>query len=55
MTSVTENISVPTDFSQGKKMIGSGKSLKLTATSFHAQDGTKELIFIGEIMRVKQK
>lgn len=52
MTSVTENISVPTDFSQGKKMIGSGK-IKLTATSFHAQDRTKELIFIGEIMRVK--
>lgn len=49
MTSVTENISV-CRFSQGKKMIGNGKSLQLTA-----QDRTKELIFIGEIMRVKEK
>ena len=53
MTRVTEYISMPTDFSQGKKMIGNGKSLKLAAASFHAQNRTKELIFIGEIMRVK--
>lgn len=53
MTSVTENTSVPTDFLRERKLQENRKSLKLTATSFHAQGRPKELSFMGEILMMK--